>query len=186
MTGSIGAVGGKISARELLDDLEVNVDRIEIGRNAGMYSLTRPFTDGQRQHLRRIMDAIYADFAGRVGEARGMSANEIDAVARGRVWTGEDAQRVGLVDGLGGYAEVMQLTRQTIGLAPDAAVERVRFPRGLGSLDALLDTLATGDIRATLTKMQDIAIYAEALMRLLPRQGGGLVQAEAPRLGPVR
>ena len=186
LTGSIGAVGGKVSGAGLLQDLAVNVDRIEIGQNAGMFSVTRPFTPAQRQHLRRIMDAIYADFAGKVGEARGLSTGEIDAVARGRVWTGEDAQRVGLVDGLGGYAEAMQLTRQTIGLAPDAAVERVRFPRGLGSLETLLDAFASGDIRGTLTKMQDIAIYAGALMRLMPGRGSGLVRAEGPVVGPVR
>jgi len=186
LTGSIGAVGGKISGAGLLDDFKVNVDRVEIGQNAGMFSVTRPFTTAQRQHLRRIMDAIYADFAGRVGEARRLSTSEIDAVARGRVWTGEDAQRVGLVDSLGGYAEAMQLTRQTIGLTPDAAIERVRFPRGLGSLGAILDALTAGDIRGTLTKMQDVAIYADVLMRLVPGRGSGLVRAEAPALGPVR
>src|SRR3546814_4579466 len=96
-----------------------------------MFSMTRPFTDSQRQHLRRMLDAIYADFAVRVGEARSLSSAEMEAVARGRVWTGDDAQRVGLVDGLGGYAEALQLTRQTIGIAPDAGIERVSFPREL-------------------------------------------------------
>lgn len=186
LTGSIGAVGGKVSGAGLLDRLEVSVDRIEIGRNAGMFSLSRPFSDDQRLHLRRIMDAIYADFAGKVGESRGLSSNEVDAVARGRVWTGEDAQRIGLVDGLGGYSEAMQLTRQTIGLAADGAVERVRFPRGLDSFDTVLDVLRSGGIRQALTKMQDIAIYMNALMRLVPSRTGGLVQAEGPGLGTVR
>jgi len=186
LTGSIGAVGGKVSGAGLLEKLDVTIDRIEIGENAGMFSVTRPFSDTQRQHLRRIMDAIYADFAEKVGEARGLSTSEVDAVARGRVWTGEDAQRVGLVDGLGGYAEAMQLTRQTIGLAPDAAIERVSFPRSLGSIGELMDLLRAGQIRQTLTKMQDIAIYLETLMRLAPGRAGGLVRAEAPVLGSVR
>ena len=186
LTGSIGAVGGKVSGAGLLDKLDVTIDRIEIGENAGMFSVARPFSDSQRQHLRRIMDAIYADFAEKVGEARGLSASEVDAVARGRVWTGEDAQRVGLVDGLGGYAEAMQLTRQAVGLAPDAAIERVRFPRGLGSLGDLIDLLRAGEIRQTLTKMQDVAIYLETLMRLVPGRADGFARAEAPALGPVR
>lgn len=186
LTGSIGAVGGKVSGAELLGELLVAVDRVEVGQNAGMFSMTRPFTDGQRQHLRRMLDAIYADFAGRVGEARGLSSTEIEAVARGRVWTGEDAQRVGLVDGLGGYAEALQLTRQTIGIAPDAGVERVSFPRGLDSVEAVLDALKSGDIQAALTKIQRIAIYAEVLMGLVPGGAGGLIQAEAPALGGMR
>ncbi len=184
LTGSIGAVGGKISGSTLLERLDVRVDRIEIGRNAGMFSVSRPFTPEQRQHLRRILDSIYADFAGRVGEARNLSAAEIDAVARGRVWTGEDAQRVGLVDGLGGYAEAMQLTRQTIGLTPDGAIERVQFPRGLDSFDAVLDAIRAGDISGTLTKLKAIATYGGELMRLLPMSGSGLVRAEA--LGVTR
>lgn len=186
LTGSIGAVGGKVSAGKLLSELEVAVDRVEVGQNAGMFSLTRPFTDGQRQHLRRMLDAIYADFAGRVGEARGLSASEIEAVARGRVWTGEDAQRAGLVDGLGGYAEALQLTRQTVGIAPDAGIERVAFPRSLDSIEAVLDAVKSGDIQSALTKMQRIAIYADALLRLLPAGGGGLVRAEAAPLGAAR
>jgi len=186
LTGSIGAVGGKVSGAELLSELEIAVDRVEMGQNAGMFSLTRPFTDGQRQHLRRILDAIYADFAERVGEARRLSSAEIDAVARGRVWTGEDAQRVGLVDGLGGYAEALQLTRQTIGIAPDAGVERVGFPRALDSVDAVFDALKTGDIQGALTKIQRIAMYAEVLTRLLPVRAGGLIQAEGPALGGIR
>jgi protease-4 len=186
LTGSIGAVGGKFSAAALLERIDVEIGRVEIGRNAGMFSPTRPFTDAQRQHLRRILDSIYADFAGRVGEARGLSTPEIDAVARGRVWTGEDARRVGLVDGLGGYAEAMQLTRQTIGLTPDAPVERVRFPRGIGSFADLLEILRSGDIPGILTKMQEITIYMDAVSRLLPGQRSGLIRAEGLSVEPVR
>src|SRR3546814_15796371 len=109
-----------------------------------MFSMTRPFTDSQRQHLRRMLDAIYADFAVRVGEARSLSSAEMEAVARGRVWTGEDAQRVGLVDGLGGYAEALPLTRQTIGIVPDAGIERVSVPRELDSFEAVVDALRPG------------------------------------------
>lgn len=186
LTGSIGAVGGKVSGAGLLSKLEVQVDRIQVGRNAGMFSPTRPFSPDQRLHLRRMLDDIYADFAGKVGEARRLSPAEIDAIARGRVWTGEDAQRAGLVDGLGGYAEAMQLTRQTIGLAPDAAIERVRFPRDLDSIGALIDTIRSGEISGVLTKMQDITRYMMVLMRFAPAHGNGLVQAEAPSFRSVR
>ncbi|EDP63453.1 dihydropyrimidinase [alpha proteobacterium BAL199] len=186
LTGSIGAVGGKVSGSGLLDKLEVAIDRVEVGRNAGMFSSTRPFTSDQRQHLRRMLDDIYADFAGKVGEARRLSPGEIDAVARGRIWTGEDAQRVGLVDGLGGYAEAMQLTRQTIGLTPDAPIERIRFPRGVGSLDALFEVIRSGEIRGVLTKMQDITRYMDAVLRFVPTHGSGLIHTEAPRFYPAR
>src|SRR3546814_15995625 len=110
----------------------------------------------------------------------------MEAGARGRVWTGEDAQRVGLVDGLGGYAEALQLTRQTIGIAPDAGIERVSFPRELDSFDAVLDALRSGEIGAMLTKLERIAMYAGPLMRLLPERGDGMVRAEAVAPGGFR
>lgn len=186
LTGSIGAVGGKVSGAGLLDKLNVSMDRVQAGRNAGMFSAARPFTPDQRQHLRRMLDAVYTDFAGRVGEARGLSDSEIDAVARGRVWTGEDAQRVGLVDGLGGYAEAMQLTRQTIGVAPDAPVERVRFPREIDSLESIVAAIRSGEIRGALTKIQRIATYMDVLARLAPGRGSGVVRAEALSAVPAR
>src|SRR3546814_16730255 len=108
-----------------------------------MFSMTRPFTDSQRQHLRRMLDAIYADFAVRVGEARSLSRAEMAAVARGRVWAGEDAQRVGLVDGLGGSAEALQLARHTIGLPPDTGTEQVGFTHLLPSSAPVLGPLHT-------------------------------------------
>lgn len=179
LTGSIGAIGGKVHGAGLLDRLDIAVDRIEVGANAGMFSPSRPFTEPQRRRLKRMLDAIYADFTGSVANARRLSPNEIDAVARGRVWTGEDAHRVGLVDALGGYQEALQLARQSIGIAPDAPVERVRYPRTLDSLDAFLDAVAEGDIGAVLTSFKSITTYTRWMSRLMSRAEGGLIRGEA-------
>jgi protease-4 len=148
ITGSIGALGGKISGAGLLDEWDVAIGRISIGENAGMFSPTQPFTPGQRDRLRRMLDAVYTDFAGRVASARRLSADETDALARGRVWTGEDARRVGLVDAVGGYAEAMQLARQAIGLAPDDPVERRRYPHEEDTWNQILDLLSERDFGA--------------------------------------
>ncbi|NQW10994.1 MAG: S49 family peptidase [Alphaproteobacteria bacterium] len=185
LTGSIGAVGGKISGAALLDKLDISVGRIEIGANAGMFSSSRPFTDPQRRRLKRLLDAIYADFADAVAEARRLGGNEIDAVARGRVWTGEDAHRVGLVDALGGYQEALQLARQSIGLAPGAPIERVRYPRALDSLDALLDAVAEGEIGVVLTSLQSLTRYTQWIGRLTAHAEGGLIRSEAQPVSGV-
>ncbi len=178
LTGSIGVLGGKISGSDLLDSWDVNVGRIQIGENAGIFSMSRPFTDGQRQRLRRILDSIYQDFTERVATARRLSSDEIDALARGRIWTGEDAARVGLVDAVGGYAEALQLVRQSIGLPPDAPLERVRYPRDPDSIDALFDAVRESDIE-TVFKLLAIATKYKDVMDSIAGTGDR-VQSRAP------
>lgn len=186
LTGSIGTLGGKISAAELLRDWDVTIGRISIGENAGMFSPTEPFTNSQRDRLRRMLDAVYADFTDRVAAARRLSADEIDALARGRVWTGEDARRVGLVDAVGGYAEALQLARQAIGIAPDAPVERVRYPENEDTWDQILDLLNDREFIAALqtlaTVVRQAHILAETLGAAEIRLDGtdGRIQSRAP------
>ena len=182
LTGSIGAVGGKISGAGLLDEMDVAIGRVEIGDNAGIYSVTRPFTQSQSLRMKRILDSIYDDFTTKVGTARNLNLDEVDALARGRVWTGEDARRVGLVDGLGGYSEALQLARQSIGIAPDAPVERVRFPRDDYDTEALLGALADGDIMSAVLSLGEVARMAAVILETQRLGTGPLIQAEAPHM----
>ena len=188
LTGSIGTLGGKISAEQLLREWDVNIGRISIGANAGMFSPTEPFTDGQRDRLRRLLDAVYADFTARVATARRLSADEIDALARGRVWTGEDARRVGLVDAVGGYAEAMQLARNAAGIAPDEPVERVRYPQDEEPWDRLIDLVRDRDFGASLRVLAGLARQAHILGETVEAAGidldgsGARIQTRAPAL----
>ena len=186
LTGSIGTLGGKVSAEQLLRDWDINIGRISIGANAGMFSPTEPFTDGQRDRLRRLLDAVYADFTARVAEARRLSRDEIDALARGRVWTGEDARRVGLVDAVGGYAEAMQLARNAAGIAPDEAVERVRFPQEEKPWDRLIELVRDRDLGASIRLIAGLARQAHMLGSTIEASGvdltgsGTRIQTRAP------
>ena len=186
LTGSIGTLGGKISAEDLLRDWDVNIGRISIGENAGMFSPTEPFTDSQRDRLRRLLDAVYADFTARVAAARRLSTDEIDALARGRVWTGEDARRVGLVDAVGGYAEAMQLARNAAGIAPDETVQRVRYPKREEPWERLIGLVRDRDFGASLQAIAALARQAHILGERLEATGvlldgtDGRIQTRAP------
>ena len=182
LTGSIGAVGGKVSAADLLAEWDISIGRVEIGDNAGIFSATRGFTPGQSRRMKRILDAIYDDFATKVGEARGLNSREVDAVARGRVWTGEDAQRVGLVDALGGYTEALQLARQSIGIAPDAPVERLAYPREEDPAEALLEALSSGDIESAFRSLAALTTLLEFAASLEIGENGHFIRAEAPHM----
>ncbi|MEO8828310.1 signal peptide peptidase SppA, partial [Lapillicoccus sp.] len=124
LTGSIGVFGGKLVVAELLERLGITTGSVSHGAHSLMFSARRGFTDGEHERLATLMDAIYDDFVAKVAQGRGRTVAEIDAIARGRVWTGSDALRVGLVDELGGLRDAVRIARLRAGLHADAPVTR--------------------------------------------------------------
>ncbi len=129
LTGSIGVYNGKFVTSELWAKLGVNFDTIAFGRNATFSSSDQEFTPEQRAQLESELDTIYLDFTSRAAQARGMPLEKLQAVAKGRVWTGEDALERGLVDALGGYPKALELAKEAVKLDKDAPVRVVVFPR---------------------------------------------------------
>lgn len=122
LTGSIGVFGGKVVVRELMERLGLTTGTVSHGARSLMYSARQGFTDDERAQLDATLDAIYADFVAKVAQGRGRSIDEIEAIARGRVWTGSDALRIGLVDELGGLRDALRIARSRAGLPDDAPV----------------------------------------------------------------
>jgi protease-4 len=138
LTGSIGVFAGKAVLTGLLDRLGLDTDAVARGRHARMLSTRRAFDQDEWRALEAWLDHVYADFVGKVAAGRRMPAQQVDAVARGRVWTGADAHERGLLDVLGGLDRAAAIARQRAGLPADAPlrrwpalgpVERVRPPR---------------------------------------------------------
>jgi protease-4 len=128
ITGSIGVFGMWPVAADLMATLGVKVERLGVGANAGMYSSFQPPTPAQRAAIGRELDAVYADFTRQVGEARKLDSGRLDAAARGRVFTGTDARRAGLVDELGGLQLALSIAKAKAGIDDTRAVEVHRFP----------------------------------------------------------
>jgi protease-4 len=122
LTGSIGVLGGKVVVRGLLDRLGLTTGTVSHGDRWQMYSARRGFGDDERDRLGALLDAIYDDFVAKVAQGRGRTVSEIEAVARGRVWTGSDALGHGLVDELGGLRDAVRIARARAGLPGDAPV----------------------------------------------------------------
>lgn len=154
LTGSIGIWSGKFVLGGLYDRLEVGRQAVQRGAMAGLYSELQPFAPEERQQVRREMGDIYARFKQIVAEGRGMSEEEVEEVARGRVWTGEQAREVGLVDELGDFEMALVLAKELAGLEPEETytVMQITPPREAlspqpfptdqeTSWTALLDTL---------------------------------------------
>jgi protease-4 len=87
-----------------------------------MFSLRQGFTDDERARLAAMLDRIYEQFVQKVAEGRGMTTDAVDAVARGRIWSGVDAAENGLVDRLGGLREAGEIAREKAGLRRDAPI----------------------------------------------------------------
>ena len=134
ITGSIGAFSGKFVTAGLRDRLRLATDVLRLNPNADMYGAHEPFTPPQRAKLEASLDRVYDTFTARVAEGRRLSPEAVDAVARGRVWTGADAAERGLVDVLGGFAAAVAETKELVGLDPDDVVALATFPKA-GPLD---------------------------------------------------
>jgi len=128
ITASIGVFGMWPVADGLLNTLGVKMERISVGANAGMYSTYLPPNAAQKTAIGRELDAVYADFTRQVAEARKLDAAKVDAAARGRVFTGTDARRVGLVDELGGLQLAISIAKAKAGIDEGRQVELRRFP----------------------------------------------------------
>ncbi|MEZ5932959.1 MAG: signal peptide peptidase SppA [Alphaproteobacteria bacterium] len=139
LTGSIGVLAGKPVIDDLWKKLGVNWGTIGKGANASMWSLSRDYGVRGRERLESFLDQTYAAFTAGVARGRGMTVDDVDAIAEGRVWTGEQAKERGLVDELGGFTRALEIARVEIGLEPDQPVEIRRFPRPKSPLQTALD-----------------------------------------------
>ena len=127
VTGSIGVITGKPVVGEAIGRAGVSSDLVSHGAHAAMFSQLRPFSADEWTLVNNHLDHIYADFTGKVATGRGMTAEQVDEIARGRVWTGADALAHRLVDELGGLDRAAAIARRRAGLS-DSAPLRV-FPR---------------------------------------------------------
>ncbi|NDL59310.1 signal peptide peptidase SppA [Phytoactinopolyspora mesophila] len=130
ITGSIGVLAGKMVIKKLLTRLGVRMDSVSVGEQAGMFSPSEPFTDAQWEIIDRWLDGVYDDFVAKVAHDRGMARDDVHSVAKGRIWTGADAHRHGLVDQLGGLVTAVGLARIRGGLPARNDLSDVRtFPK---------------------------------------------------------
>lgn len=184
ITGSIGVYGGKVVSRKFWEDLGITWDGLHVGKRAAMWSFIQDFPPGAEQRFAEMLDFIYRDFTGKAMADRGLDEAQIDAVARGRVWTGQDALEAGLVDALGGYAVAMDRIRESLDLDPEGELNLVIWPRQRDPFDRLLAALGGGSPFSEVSSLlgrggdpvagllrRDLAPVAENLSLLRPPAG---------------
>jgi protease-4 len=130
ITGSIGVIGGKIVMKGAYEKLDIGVTRLQRGANAGIYSSSEKWTDGERAVIERHMKTIYDVFLDRVAAGRNKDRDSIHKLAQGRVWSGAAAKERGLVDELGGLEKAVSLAADTAGIR-DYKIEVLPKPKNL-------------------------------------------------------
>ena len=137
ITGSIGVFGGKLVFKDLLNKLDVSVDSLKMGKNAGIFSLAEDFSPEQKAFFNDSLDRVYQDFSAKVAERRKFSAQKLDSVARGRVFTGVQAAQNGLIDKTG---DIYDAFKAAEALAfSDKPLNILEFPLPPTRLEMLFD-----------------------------------------------
>jgi protease-4 len=142
ITGSIGVLGGKLVTKGLWDKLGISFDSVASGKNAGMFNGIRDFSPAQLERFRAELDAIYETFTSRVAAGRKMPKEKVLQIAKGRIWSGEDARPLGLVDELGGFNIAIAEVKKLIGSKQTDSIELKVYPPKKTRFQALMEILA--------------------------------------------
>ncbi len=130
ITGSIGVLGGKFVARDLMQRLAVHRESLHRGSHAEFESFFRPFSQAETDRLEaQLQDFYREDFIKKVAAGRGLEEAAVDAAGRGRVWSGLRARERGLVDLLGGPQEALAEARRRAGIPEDRKVRLLHYAR---------------------------------------------------------
>jgi protease IV len=137
LTGSIGIFTGKMVVSGIMEKIGVTTETVASGRNATIYSPFTTFSEEQRTRVLDYMQGFYDNFVEKAAASRRTTPEKIDAVAQGRVWTGQQAKAVGLVDELGGLTRAIAIAKERASIPADEDVEIVVYPPRRSFYEAL-------------------------------------------------
>jgi len=138
ITASIGVLGGKMLTSGLWDKVGLSWDEVHQGDKATMFTGTQDYTPAEWGRFEAWLDRVYVDFTGKVAEGRRLPKEKVLEIAKGRIWSGQDAKNLGLVDELGGYDTALKLAKKAAGIPEGDEVKIVLFPQEKSLWEALL------------------------------------------------
>ncbi|MCF7811425.1 signal peptide peptidase SppA [bacterium] len=130
ITGSIGVISGKMSFNDLFKKLKIKSETLTRGKHADMWNIDHSFTDEEWTKLNKETNQYYQTFLERVAEGRDLEIYDVDSVAQGRIWTGEQAADRKLVDLTGGLAFAIQVAAQSANIREGESFRIKLLPSG--------------------------------------------------------
>ncbi|MBX7245072.1 MAG: signal peptide peptidase SppA [Candidatus Sumerlaeaceae bacterium] len=191
LTGSIGVVGGKMDLAGTFEKLGVKKSTVSRGQFAGLFSETGGFKPEERHVIETMMRRTYDEFITKAAEGRRKTKDEIDNVAQGKVWLGQRAKEVGLVDDVGGLTRAITQTKLLLGMKPEDKVALVAYPKDMSFFEVLqkavggtvTSQLNIGDIAAPLPgELRSLLGLARQFARLFERERVLTVLPFVPRI----
>ncbi|HAG15079.1 MAG TPA: signal peptide peptidase SppA [Bacteroidales bacterium] len=175
ITGSIGVFGMIPNIQELMNDkLGITFDAVMTNKNADFLDITKPMSPFQQAVIQKNIENTYSSFVGKVAAGRKMKIEDVDAIGQGRVWTGEQALKIGLVDQLGGLEEAIVAAAE---LAKLKEYKILSLPVQKDPIMQLLDDLS-GESSVWLSK--ELGEYAKYLKLFNTIQKRDMIQARMP------
>ncbi len=159
LTGSIGVFSmiPDISGT-LKDKIHVNITPVNSNRHGDMYNMMRPLTKSELDYMQASVERIYDKFTGLVAEGRGMTVEDVDNIAQGRVWTGAEALEIGLVDEIGTLEDAIEYALLcTEGARGVKDVQILSYPKPQTTLDMLLESLGAAENVFAGTPLESVA-----------------------------
>lgn len=149
LTGSIGIFGMFPNAKGLTEKIGLNFDVVKTNQYSDFGMLTRPMTDGEKNLVQMYVNQGYDLFLTRCSDGRGISKEELDKIAQGRVWTGSTAKELGLVDELGGLDKAVEIAIAKAGVD---AYTVMSYPAKESFFESLMNTNPGNYIKARMMK----------------------------------
>ena len=165
ITGSIGVLGGKMLTTGFWKMLGITFDQVHEGANATYWTSTEDYTPAEWARFQAWLDRVYADFTSKVADGRRLSKERVLQIAKGRIWSGEDAKALGLVDELGGFPEALALAKKAAAI-PDG--EDVKLKLYTGQKEHAWQLLFNGE-----DESRERRETASVLARTLPKLAAG-------------
>ena len=176
LTGSIGIFGMVPNVKELTDKIGLSYDVVKTNKYADFGNIMRPFSEGEKALLQMMVAEGYDTFITRCAEGRHTTKEAIEKIAEGRVWTGEAAKELGLVDELGGIDKALDIA---IAKARVGGYTIVSYPEKKDVLSSLLDTKPTNYVESQLLKSK-LGEYYQQFGLLKNLQEQSMIQARIP------
>ena len=142
ITGSIGVLGGKMVTSGLWEKLGISFDEVHAGKNATMWNSSSDYTPAEWARFQAWLDRVYADFTNKVADGRRLPKERVLEIAKGRIWTGEDAKSLGLVDELGGFPVALALAKKAARIPDTEPVRLELFPKKKTSFQAFMEQVS--------------------------------------------
>jgi protease-4 len=162
ITGSIGVFGIQGDIQKLANDHGFTFDSVKTGRFADALTIARPKTDEEMAVFQRMVDWIYGQFVAKVAEGRKLPVSRVEEIAQGRVWSGSEAKKLGLVDEIGGLSEAIRYAGTRAGLGEHFRL--VEYPRSKTLSEAIAEMV--GRVSPTTIHVRSTGLVGQIAERI--------------------